>query len=114
MQLGYLVIVVAAVAAVSIADVFLKQASESSSFVTAMRSPWFWGAICMYLFQVIAFTYLFLAKVELSLVGVMQTALYASVVVGAGVFIYKESLSPTQYVGVGLALTGVVLLNVRP
>jgi drug/metabolite transporter (DMT)-like permease len=99
--------------AIAIADVFLKQASHSNNFVSALKSGWFWAAIGMYIFQVVAFTYLFVSKIELSVVGIIQTVLYAAIVLGAGFFIYKETFTPLQYTGLGLALLGVILINLK-
>ncbi len=108
-----MVLVLLAVFAVAFADVFLKEASKVGTFSLTLRSPWFWAAAGMYLFQVVAFAYLFVSKVELSAVGVIQTALYAIIVLGAGLLFYHETFSATQYVGMALALVGVFLINFK-
>lgn len=112
MKPTYLLLVLLAVIAIACADIFLKQASKSGDFILTLQSPWFWGGVSLYLFQIVAFTYLFVSKVELTIVGIIQITLYAAIVLSAGYFIYKETLTLTQYIGVGLALAGVLLIQI--
>ena len=102
-----------AVAAVAIGDVFLKKASLAGNFSQAMSSPWMAAAIALYLYQIIFFTYVFVAGWRLSIVGMMQTVLYALIVLGVGVLYFKESISTGQSVGIAMAFTGVVLMNIE-
>ncbi|MBX3061182.1 MAG: hypothetical protein KF770_32385 [Anaerolineae bacterium] len=112
-KIFHMLFIVAAVTAVAIADVCLKKAAADGSWVLTLKSPWMVGAILLYLFQIIFFTYLFRSGKELSLVGSLQTILYALVILGAGIFLFQESLSKLQLTGVLLALTGVILINVK-
>ncbi len=100
-----------AVAAVALADVLLKKAAGQGSLEAALRSPWLWGAIGLYLIQISLFTLAFLAGWKLSLLGALQTALYALIVLGAGVLVYHESLTRLQVTGIVLTLAGVLLIN---
>jgi multidrug transporter EmrE-like cation transporter len=102
-----------AVVAVAVADVFLKKATVQGDIVAAFRSPWLWAAIALYLFQIGFFVYAFVAGWELSVLGSLQTILYAVIVLVAGVTLYQESLAPAQLAGVGLALGGIVLIGWR-
>ena len=43
--------------------------------------------------------------------GALQTALYALIVLAAGVLLYHESLTRLQVIGILLAFGGVVLIN---
>jgi drug/metabolite transporter (DMT)-like permease len=105
------VLIILAVAAVAIGDVFLKKASLAGNFTRAIGSPWMVLAVALYLYQILFFTYVFVAGWRLSIVGMLQTVLYALIVLGAGVLYFKESLTATQSVGMGLAFAGVLLMN---
>lgn len=105
------ILLIAAVAAVAVADVCLKRAAAQGSMATAVRSPWLLAAVGLYLFQVGFFTYIFVSGTPLLYVGVLQTALYAAIVLLAGVFLFKETLSNLQRMGLVLALVGAVLMN---
>jgi drug/metabolite transporter (DMT)-like permease len=104
-------LIVLAVIAVAVADAFLKKASAEGTLRAALQSPWMLGAALLYLFQILFFTYMFVAGWQLSLVGSLQTVFYALVVVLAGIFIFRESLTLLQSIGVGLALVGATLIN---
>ncbi len=114
MKLGYLALVTLAVSAVAIADIFLKQASShGASLLEAIKSPWMIGAVVLYLFQIFFFTYLFVSGAQLINIGVLQTVLYAVIVLLAGFLIFHESLSTLQIIGAALALVGVILVNLK-
>jgi drug/metabolite transporter (DMT)-like permease len=110
-KLGQTALIGAAVVAVAVADVLLKKATIHGSFEHALRSPWLWSAVSLYLLQIGFFTYAFISGGKLSFVGALQTVLYTLVVLGAGVLLYRETLTPTQIVGMLLAIGGVVLMN---
>lgn len=109
----HLLLIVAAVTAVAIADVCLKKAAADGSWLLTLKSPWMAGAVLLYLLQIIFFTHLFRSGQPLSVVGNIQTIFYTLVIVGAGIFLFQESLSKLQLTGVFLALTGVILINVK-
>ena len=106
-------LLILAVSAVAIADVFLKKTQALGSVSQALTSPWMIGAIVLYLFQIFFFTYFFISGAKLTYVGIMQTVLYALIVVGSGIFFFGESLSTVQIAGIVLAIAGVVLLNIQ-
>jgi drug/metabolite transporter (DMT)-like permease len=99
------------VSAVAIADIFLKETQKAGSLGRALTSPWMLCAIILYLFQIFFFTYLFVSGAKLVNIGIMQTVLYAVIILVAGVFFFEETLSGVQIAGVILALLGVILLN---
>jgi drug/metabolite transporter (DMT)-like permease len=104
-------VIILAVIAVAIADVLLKRAAANGSVLVALRSPWMVTAIGLYLLQISLFTIAFIAGWKLSMIGALQTALYALIVLAAGVVLYHEHLSRTQVIGILLAFGGVVLIN---
>lgn len=111
--LAHIGLFVLAVAAVAIGDVCLKKASLAGSFTQALGSPWILAAIALYMYQIIFFTYVFVAGWHLSVVGMMQTVLYALIVLGVGVLYFKETLSTGQGIGITLAFAGVLLMNIE-
>jgi drug/metabolite transporter (DMT)-like permease len=101
------VVVVLAVIAVGVADVMLKRAAAHGTLLGALHSPWLFIAVGLYLFQIGFFT----AGWKLSIIGALQTALYAMIVLAAGVFLYNEALTRLQMLGILMAFSGVVMIN---
>ncbi|MCX7100061.1 MAG: hypothetical protein NTX38_00830 [Methylobacter sp.] len=104
-------IILLAVISVAIADVMLKKAADQGSLTNTLISPWLFIAIGLYLIQISFFTIAFIAGWKLSIIGALQTAIYALVVLAASVFLYHESLTRVQVIGTLLAFGGVVLIN---
>ena len=104
-------VILLAVAAVAVADVFLKKAATQGSLGAILGSSWLWAATGLYLIQIGLFTLAFASGWKLSLIGALQTALYALIVLGAGVLLFQESLTRTQVIGAALAFSGVILIN---
>ena len=105
-------VLVGSVLAIAIADVCLKHAGANAhSFKQMILDPWFLAAIALYIVQVIGFGYLFISGAKLTSVGIVQTVLYALVVILSGVFIFAESVSLVQGIGMALAIIGVILIN---
>jgi len=111
-KLVFVLFVFLAVSAVAIADVLLKKAALAGSMGDAIKTPYFWLAVVLYVFQIFAYTYVFAGGMKLSLVGVLQTILYALVVLLCGFLLFKETLTMTQGIGMALGLVGVVLMNI--
>ena len=112
-KLTQFVLIGTAVIAVAVADVLLKKATVNGSIEHALRSPWLWSAVGLYLLQIGFFTYAFVSGWQLSHIGALQTALYALIVLASGVLLYRETVTPTQVAGILLAVVGVVLINWR-
>jgi len=113
MQSIRLTLIIMAVISVAITDIFLKKTAANGNLWQAIKSPWMLGAILLYLNQIFFFTYVFVRGWELSLVGSLQTVLYALIVLGAGIFLLNEHLTRLQLVGVLLAIGGAVLINLK-
>ena len=111
-KLGYVALLDLAVIAVAVADVCLKRASLPGSLDHALRSPWTWAAAGLYLVQVALFVVVFANGWKLSVVGLLQTSLYAVVTLSAGVLLFGEVLTAKQVLGLVLAVAGVILLSV--
>ncbi len=107
-----ILLIVIAVSAVAVADVFTKKiAHNTASFSTAIKNPLILGVIALYLIQIVIFLYVFVKKAELGIVGIIQTALYAVIVIGSGVLFFNEEISLLQGIGMVIAIVGVVLMN---
>ena len=107
-----IVLVVIAVSSVAIADVFEKKiAVKASNIWTALRDPLIIAVISLYLLQIFIFLYVFVKKAELGFVGIVQTALYAIIVIGSGVLFFEEQISLLKGIGMALAVIGVILIN---
>jgi drug/metabolite transporter (DMT)-like permease len=104
-------VIILAVIAVAIADVMLKRATSNGSLWTSLRSPWLFIAVGLYLLQIGLFVIAFIAGWKLSIIGALQTALYAMIVLAAGVFLYHEDLTRLQVFGILMAFSGVVMIN---
>ena len=100
-----------AVSAVGVADVLLKKATHHGDLGAALSSPWLFAAIGLYLLQIAIFTFAFVSGWKLSLIGTLQTTLYAIIVLAAGLLLYNESVTRTQVIGILMAFGGVVLIN---
>lgn len=104
-------LIISAVFAVAIADVVLKRAADTESFLQAIKSPWMVGALVLYFVQIMFITYAFVIGWELSILGTLQVVCYALVVVVVGVFYFREQLTPTQVVGLVMAVGGSLLIS---
>ena len=105
------IVIILAVMSVAVADVLLKKAANHGNLIGALSSPWLFCAVGLYLLQIGIFTVAFIAGWKLSIIGALQTTLYALIVLGAGVLLYDESLTRLQMTGILLAIGGVVLIN---
>lgn len=104
-------LIIFAVLAVAIADVVLKRAADADSFLQAVKSPWMMGALVLYFVQILFITYAFIIGWELSILGTLQVVCYALVVVVVGVVYFREQLTPTQFVGLVMAIGGSLLIS---
>lgn len=106
-------LIIIAVCAVGFADVIIKKtAFHESSFWAALKNPLLLSVIALYMVQIVVFLYVFVRKAELGIVGIIQTALYAIIVIGSGILFFNEDISLVQGIGIGLAILGVVLMNI--
>ncbi len=101
-----------AVVAIAVADVIIKKvANTTTDFWTALRHPYMIAIVALYLLQVIIYTFVFVNEVKLGAVGILQTALYAVVILASSAYFFGESFSTRETLGVTLALVGALLLS---
>ncbi len=112
-KLVHFVLIVVAIIAVAVADACLKKAASGGILSQAFKSPWMVGAVLLYLYQMVVITYMFANGWQLSIFGSLQTVLYAVIVVGASVVLFKETLTWVQMLGVVLAIGGAVLISLE-
>jgi len=111
-KLAQIGIIVIAVISVAVADVLTKKIAFSvTSFATALRNPLLLIVVALYLVQIALFLYVFVKKAELGTVGIIQTALFAVIVVGSGLIFFGEQMTVTKAIGMLLALVGVALIS---
>jgi drug/metabolite transporter (DMT)-like permease len=110
-KLAEIGLIVIAVSAVAIADVFIKKAAFSADFKAVLKNPLMLAVVGLYLIQILVFAYVFAKKAELGAVGIIQTALYAIIVIGSGIIFFKEDVSLQQGIGMALAIIGVIVIN---
>ncbi len=112
MSIFYYLILVGSIVSISFADVFIKKAGMSAhSFGGLLSNPWFLIAILLYLIQIIGFGYLFFSGAKLTMVGITELVLYAVIIIGSGILLFHESITITQAIGMVLAITGLILIN---
>ena len=100
-----------AVCAVAVADIFLKRAYAVGVFAKTLTNPWIIAAIILYLLQILIFAYLFSTGAKLWYVGIMQVIFYEIIILIASVVFFKEGITMVQAIGAGFAIAGVILLN---
>lgn len=105
------VLVILAGASVAMADIMIKKAATGSSFLNALKNPLMIGAALLYISQIVFLTYVFVKAWKLGIVGAMQIVVYSVFLVSTGFFIFKENFSVHQYIGLVLAISGVILIN---
>jgi hypothetical protein len=110
-NLNQAMIVVFAGIAVAIADGIIKKISIGASFSDALKHPLMIATLFLYLVQIAFFTYVFVNDWQLGVVGILQMVAYSLSVVMTGIFIFKESFTATQFLGIILAVSGAVLIN---
>jgi len=103
--------IILAAIAVAIADALIKKTSLSGSFLLAIKSPWMIAVIGLYLLQIFFFIYVFMNNWDLGIVGNLQMVFFSLSVILLGFFAFGETLSTIQFLGIGLALVGVILMN---
>lgn len=106
------ILIVIAVISVALGDIFIKKASQSVTLSHVFSSRYMFLGVILYLLQIVLFAWMFFQGWNLGIVGIMQTVLYALIVLGAGHFIFKEYLNAVQLAGLLMACVGVVIANV--
>lgn len=105
-------LVICAGLSVGIADALIKRVSfDTDSFWSAMRNPLMIPIALLYFAQIVLFTYVFIKRWELGIVGILQMAVYSIIVIGSGILLFQEKLTLVQSIGIGLAIIGAILMN---
>lgn len=105
-------LIILAVCSVGTADVLIKKVfSPRTGFFTDVKNPWMLAVMGLYLVQIVVFSFVFDRKAELGIVGIIQTALYAIIVIGSGILFFNEDVTLIQWIGIALAIGGVTLMN---
>lgn len=107
-----LLAVIMAGVSVGIADSLIKRIALTGSFWSALKSPWMAVVLLLILVQVSFFIFVFRRHWDLGIAGSIHIVFYALTILLAGLFIFGENISLTQGIGIGLALVGVVLMNI--
>lgn len=97
--------------AVAIADALIKKISILGNFWLAFKNPWMIAIVLLYFAQIIFFIYVFMNKWNLSFVGILQMVFYSVTIVLLGLLYFGENITVIQFLGIGLALIGVILIN---
>jgi len=107
-----LLIIITAGACVAIADVLLKRAAiNAHSLIDVLRHPLIIPTVLLYICQIVLFAYVFVKRWELGIVGILQMACYAAIVIISGTLFFQEKLTFTHGLGIAAALVGVILMN---
>lgn len=108
-QIGLIAI---AGASVGFADYFIKKAAvNTNSLFEALKNPYILIAVLLYLLQIVLFSYVFVKKWDLGIVGILQMIIYSAIVIITGTLFFHERISLLQGVGIGFALVGAILMN---
>jgi drug/metabolite transporter (DMT)-like permease len=113
MQLFILILLAVSAVLIAVGDAFLKKAGVAGSFHGALRSPWFYGALWLYLLQILTVVYIFFRNVPLGVVGTGLTFVYAVVMVFIGYYFFEEKFTLMQLSGAILGIAGVVLMTYK-
>lgn len=87
-------------------DLLVKEASLHDGF---KGWPWLLGGGLVYGLTAVGWFYL-MRKEDLSIIGVIYSLTVAVSLFVLGVFLYKEKVTPIELVGMGMAITSLVIL----
>ncbi len=107
----HILVLIIAVGNIALADICIMKAAGADRLVAALYSPWMAGAVALYLSQIVALTYFFVKGWEFGATSMLQLVIYALIVVIAAVVVFGESITPVRLLGIGLAVTGVLIVH---
>lgn len=111
-KLLQITLIIIAAGSVAVADGLVKKSAfDTENFWIALKNPLMILAVLLYLLQIIIFTYIFVKKWNLGIVGILQMMIYAALVIVAGITFFQEKITPTHGAGMILALAAAILLN---
>jgi drug/metabolite transporter (DMT)-like permease len=94
-----------------IADAIVKKISKDGSVWLTLKNPWMIVVYVLYFFQILSAIFIFVYKGEFAIYTNLFVVFYSIFGVTLGILYFQESLSIAQWVGIGFALVGVVLIN---
>lgn len=107
-----LLIILIAGACVAVADALIKRATiHANTLPEALKHPLILLVILLYLCQIVLFSYVFIKKWDLGIVGISQMVCYAAIVIISGALFFEEKLTLLHGLGMASALVGVILMN---
>jgi len=98
---------------VGVADSLIKKIALTGSFWSALKSPWMAVILLLILVQVSFFIFVFRRHWDLSIAGNIHIVFYSLTIILSGLLVFGEKISLIQGIGIGLALVGVVLMNIK-
>ncbi len=111
-KLIQITLIIIAASSVAVADGLVKKSAfNTQNFWIALNNPLIILAVMLYMVQIIIFTYIFIKKWDLGIVGMMQMMIYAAIVIIAGITFFEEKITPAHGAGMILAVAAAVLMN---
>lgn len=108
-QIGFIIIAAASVAA---ADILIKKSAfQTQSLSTALKNPLMIIAATLYLLQIVLMSYIFVKKWDLGIVGIMQMAVFGTIIIIFGIAFFQEKITLLHGIGMALALIGAIFMN---
>ena len=105
-------LIILAAISVGVADVLIREeAVSANTLLKAIENPLTILIILLYGIQILVFSFLFVQKAQLGIVGIMQTALYAVIIIASGILFFREKITLIHMIGVSCGLLGAILMN---
>jgi len=96
-----------------IADAIVKKISKDGSLTAVIKNPWMIAVYALYFLQILSAVYIFVHKGEFAIYTNLFVVFYSIFGVISGILLFQETLSIAQWIGIALALAGVVLINFK-
>ncbi|MEI7750312.1 MAG: hypothetical protein WCJ25_04920 [Candidatus Moraniibacteriota bacterium] len=106
-----LFLVLFAAVTIIIADSLLKKISDRRNFTDAIRDPWMIAVCALYLIQIVFVIFIYIFKGEMAIYTNLFIVFYGIFGIVSGIFLFGETLSLVQIVGIGLGLFGAILMG---
>jgi len=111
-KLIQITLIIIAGGSVAVADGLVKKSAfNTQNFWIALKNPLMILAVMLYVVQIMIFTYIFVKKWNLGIVGIIQMMIYAAIVIFAGITFFQEKITPAHGAGMILALAAAILMN---
>ena len=108
----YLILSVGGLILVKLGSGSISFSIENGTFNFSMAIKAILGFIA-YIGSFIIYTFYIIRKFDLSYIFPIMTGITQVLVILAGLFIFKENINVWGYIGIGLIILGVVLLNIK-